>query len=170
MGFGQRLTHSIASWSDLHFHSQNPATASLVSGNGPSVTIRFCPENLTRAPFELGCNPSPASITPALFNSSLNLLISARSWSLGILPASEFLLALTITMNLILLVPLRQFGFRQSSSRAGQFSLRIFLRALFDRASVGHRTNPHDRAILKTRTLLRDLDRFVLVGDRQIQI
>jgi hypothetical protein len=40
------------------------------------------------------------------------LLISARSCSLGILPASEFLLALTITMNLILLVPLRQFGFR----------------------------------------------------------
>src|SRR5918996_6656514 len=98
MGFGQRLTHSIASWSDLHFHNQKPATNSLVSGNGPSVTIRFCPENLTRAPFELGCNPSASSSTPAFFNSSLNLLISVRSCALGSLPASEFLLALTITI------------------------------------------------------------------------
>src|SRR5215510_2612896 len=111
MGFGQRLTHSIASCSDLHFHSQKPATNSLVSGKGPSVTIRFWPENLTRAPLELGCNPSPASITPALVNSSLNLLVSARSSALGILPASEFLLAFTITMNLILMFPFHSIWF-----------------------------------------------------------
>ena len=30
---------------------------------------------LTRAPLELGCKPSPASITPALVSSSLNLPI-----------------------------------------------------------------------------------------------
>src|SRR5262249_29887103 len=111
MGFGQRLTQSIASCSDLHFHSQKPAINSLVSGNGPSVTIRFFPENLIRAPFELGCNPSPATITPALFNSSLNLLIPARSSALGFLPASEFLLALTITMNLMLVSPFRSIWF-----------------------------------------------------------
>jgi hypothetical protein len=63
----------------LHFQSQNPATNSLVSANGPSITIRFSPENLTRAPFELGCNPSPASITPAFVSSSLNLPISVSS-------------------------------------------------------------------------------------------
>src|SRR5437764_8674931 len=121
MGFGQRLTHSIASWSELHFHSQKPAINSFVSGKGPSVTIRSGPANLTRAPFELGCNPSPASIMPALLNSSLNLPISARSSALGILPASEFLLALTTTMNLILTFPSRfDLG---SGSRAGQLSL-----------------------------------------------
>jgi len=48
-------------------------------GECPSITIRFSPENLTRAPFELGCNPSPASITPAFVSSSLNLPISVSS-------------------------------------------------------------------------------------------
>src|SRR5947208_2301054 len=54
IGLGQRLTQSIASCSDLHFQSQNPATSSFVSVKGPSITVRFSPENLTRAPFELG--------------------------------------------------------------------------------------------------------------------
>jgi len=53
MGLGQRLTHSIASCSDAHFHSPKPATSSFVSANGPSITVRFVPANLTRAPFEL---------------------------------------------------------------------------------------------------------------------
>src|SRR5262249_48743903 len=43
----------------------------------------------------------PASITPALTNSSLNFPISAKSFSLGMTPASLFLVALTITMNRI---------------------------------------------------------------------
>src|SRR5206468_5392107 len=46
VGFGQRLTRSIASSLDLHFHSQNPAISSLVSENGPSTTVRLVPENL----------------------------------------------------------------------------------------------------------------------------
>ena len=54
IGFGAFLTHSIASSRDLHWKIQNPAMSSLVSGNGPSVTIRLLPENLTRAPLELG--------------------------------------------------------------------------------------------------------------------
>src|SRR5262245_46355241 len=43
----------------------------------------------------------PASITPALTNSSLNLPIAVSNSVLGNLPASESLVALTITMNLI---------------------------------------------------------------------
>src|SRR3984893_14743545 len=101
MGLGQRLTHSIASGNDAHFHSQKPATSSFVSVNGPSITVRFSPAKLTRAPFELACSPSPASSTPALIRSSLTFPISARSFSLGRAPASEDLVALTITMNRI---------------------------------------------------------------------
>src|SRR5262249_53303487 len=105
MGLGQRLTQSIVSFSDLHCQIQKPATSSLVSAKGPSITVRLFAENLTRAPFELACSPSAASITPALVSSSLNLPISARSFSLGIMPASEFLLALTITMNRMVVSP-----------------------------------------------------------------
>src|SRR5271165_4977276 len=101
MGLGQPLTHSIASSSDAHFHSQKPATSSFVSANGPSITIRFSPANFTRTPFELACRPSAASSTPALISSSLNFPISARNSSLGRAPASEGLVALTITMNRI---------------------------------------------------------------------
>jgi len=48
------LTHSIASAFDFTCHIQKPATSSFVSAKGPSITLRFAPENLTRAPFELG--------------------------------------------------------------------------------------------------------------------
>ena len=52
-----------------------------------------------RFPFALGWSPSPASITPALTSSSLNLPISANSASLGRAPASLFFVAFTITMT-----------------------------------------------------------------------
>ena len=71
IGFGQRRTHSIASSIERTCHSQKPATSSWVSVNGPSVTVRVLPEKRTRTPRELGCKPSPASITPALTSSSL---------------------------------------------------------------------------------------------------
>ncbi len=96
-----RLTHSIASSIDFTCQSQKPAINSLVSVNGPSTTVRFAPANLTRAPFELGWRPSPASITPAFISSSLNRPISVRSCSDGRTPASESLLALTRIMNRI---------------------------------------------------------------------
>src|SRR5947209_4744752 len=35
---------------DFTWISQNPATSSLVSLKGPSITVRFSPENRTRAP------------------------------------------------------------------------------------------------------------------------
>src|SRR5258706_9968143 len=101
IGLGQRFTHSIASCFDFTCQIQNPATSSLVSAKGPSMTVRLAPENRTRAPFELGCSPSPASITPAFTSSSLNFPIAARSFSSGITPASESLLALTMIMNRI---------------------------------------------------------------------
>src|SRR5215510_8275249 len=110
MGLGQRLTQSIASCSDLHFQSQNPATSSLVSANGPSITVRLSPENLTRAPLELGCSPLPSSITPAFTISSLNFAMAESSSSEGILPASESLVALTITMKRMVVSPLRFSG------------------------------------------------------------
>jgi hypothetical protein len=40
---------------DLTRHNQNPAITSLDSVNGPSVIVRFFPENLTRTP--LGVKP-----------------------------------------------------------------------------------------------------------------
>ena len=68
----------MASSLDLTWSSQKPAISSLVSAKGPSMTVRSLPENLMRAPFELGWSPSPASITPAFTSSSLNFPISVE--------------------------------------------------------------------------------------------
>src|SRR5262245_47345313 len=95
----------MASCFDLHLHGQNPAISSLASANGPSITVRLSPENLTRAPLELGWSPSPASITPAFTSSSLKLPIAARSFSSGRTPASVFLSALMMIMNRIAVSP-----------------------------------------------------------------
>ena len=62
-------------------------------------TSPWLPANFTRAPFRLGCRPSPASITPAFTSSSLNLPMSARSFWSGMTPASESSVARTITMK-----------------------------------------------------------------------
>src|SRR3977135_2523202 len=93
--------------------SQKPATRSLVPLNGPLVTVRSLPEYLMRAPFELGCRPSPASMTPAFTISSLNLPMAVSNSVLGMTPASLFLSAFTITMNRIVtlhLISVRQAG------------------------------------------------------------
>src|SRR6266545_3549243 len=70
------------------------------------MTVRLVPEKRTRAPFALDCSPAPSSITPALTSSSLYFTIAASISSDGILPASESLLAFTITMKRIGLSPL----------------------------------------------------------------
>src|SRR5882724_13113596 len=114
---GARLSHSIASSLDFTCQSQNPATSSLVSAKGPSITVRFPFSNLTRAPLEVGWSPSPASITPAFTSSSLNLPMSASIFSLGRTPASESLLAFTITMNRMSCLLGWQPGFRTISDR-----------------------------------------------------
>src|SRR6266851_2584208 len=102
---GLRLSHSTASSMDLTCHSQKPAISSLVSVKGPSMTVGFSPEKRTRLPLELACSPSPASMTPAFTSSSLYLPIFVRISVLGRMPASESLLALTITMTLIVMSP-----------------------------------------------------------------
>src|SRR5262249_4037931 len=99
---GARLSHSIASSFDFTCHSQKPAISSFVSVNGPSVTVRSSPENFTRPPLELGWSPSAASITPAFTSCSLYLPIFSRISRSGRTPASDSLLALTITMNRML--------------------------------------------------------------------
>src|SRR5437016_3378109 len=66
---GARFSQSIASFSDFTCHSQKPAISSFVSVNGPSITVRLLPANLTRAPLELAWSPSPARSMPA-FSSS----------------------------------------------------------------------------------------------------
>src|SRR2546429_6836190 len=72
---------------------QYPAISSFDSVKGPSTTVRFPPENLMRAPLELGCRPARSRSTPAFSSSSLYFPIADRSSSLGILPASESLFA-----------------------------------------------------------------------------
>src|SRR5258707_6408655 len=54
-----------------------------------------------RLPLEVGWRPSAARRTPAFTSSSLNLPMLVRSSVLGRMPASESLLALTITMQRI---------------------------------------------------------------------
>src|SRR5262245_58867948 len=76
------------------------------------MTHAVPPDNTNRFPLLLACRPSPANITPALTSSSLNLPMSASSFSLGITPASEFFVALTITMTRIVVLLL----FREDGS------------------------------------------------------
>src|SRR5688572_20761105 len=65
------------------------------------MTVRSLPRKRTRTPLLLGCSPSPATMIPAATSSSLNAVMSVRSCSLGIVPASELLVALTITITRI---------------------------------------------------------------------
>src|ERR1700730_14260120 len=50
---GARLSHSTASSIDFTCQSQYQAMRSLVSAKGPSITVRFGPENRTRLPLEV---------------------------------------------------------------------------------------------------------------------
>jgi len=69
IGIRQRFTIRIASSSEFNFQIQYPETRSLVFENGPMVTARSFPENVTRAPLELDWTPAPSSITPASMSS-----------------------------------------------------------------------------------------------------
>jgi hypothetical protein len=98
---GAFFSQSSASAFDFTFQIQKPATSSLVSANGPSTTVRRSPSKRTRAPFELACSPSPASITPASTSSWLYLPIACNISALGSTPFSESRFAFTITMKRI---------------------------------------------------------------------
>src|SRR5262249_19182198 len=85
---------------------------------GPSMTVVFPPENLMRAPLEVGCSPSPASMTPALTISSLNFPMSARIFWSGMIPASDSLFAGTMAMKRIVGSPFEGLNSRQGSRTA----------------------------------------------------
>src|SRR3954452_874479 len=61
--------------------------------------------NRTRLPCEEARRPSPASMTPALTSSALNLPISFSSSVVGISPASDRSFAFTSTMTRIAALP-----------------------------------------------------------------
>src|SRR5215469_14705608 len=103
--------------------TQYPAISSFDSAKGPSTTVRFSPENLMRAPWELGCRPARSRSTPAFSSSSLYLPITERSSSLGILPASESLLAFTIIMNRMDVAPLIGLELTPDSVEPAELSL-----------------------------------------------
>src|SRR5829696_3697313 len=75
--------------------------SSFDSVNGPSITVRLSPSKRTRAAFDVGWRPSPASITPALTSSSLKLPMSVSSFSSGISPRSLLSSPGTSTMTRI---------------------------------------------------------------------
>src|SRR5207302_4252113 len=89
---------------DFTFQTQKPATSSFVSANGPSTTVRLLPSKRTRLALDVGCSPSPESITPAFTSSSLNFVIFSRSSRLGITPASDSALPGTRTMTRIVVL------------------------------------------------------------------
>src|SRR5438552_7660572 len=74
---------------------------SFASAKGPSITMRFAPEYLTRQPLELGFKPEASSRTPAFCRSSWYFCISEMSFSEGITPDSVSFVALTMIMNRI---------------------------------------------------------------------
>src|SRR6516225_5939266 len=65
-----------------------PPTNSFVSAKGPSVTANFPSDNRTRAPKELGRQPSVESSQPAVIASSINLPILSISCWLGGAPSA----------------------------------------------------------------------------------
>ena len=69
--------------------TQYPATGSFESPKGPSRTVRFPSENMTRLPSPLGCSPARSRSTPASLSSSLYFPIAVSSSSLGCAPASD---------------------------------------------------------------------------------
>src|SRR5438477_11470483 len=74
---------------------------SFASAKGPSITMRFAPEYLTRQPLELGFKPEASSRTPAFCRSWWYFCISEMSFSGGITPDSVSFVALTMIMNRI---------------------------------------------------------------------
>ena len=61
LGVGGALDPLDGLCEDLTCQIWKPAMSSLASVKGPSMTVRDLPENLTRAPLELGWRPSEAS-------------------------------------------------------------------------------------------------------------
>jgi hypothetical protein len=95
----------------LDVPQQYPATSSLVSANGPSMTVRLGPESRTRLPFRGRVESLAGDHDPGLDQfPRCSLPISASIFSSGMTPASDAFVAFTITITRIvvpclLLVP-----------------------------------------------------------------
>src|SRR5580692_7484149 len=94
---GARLAHSTASSIEFTWRIQYPAVSFFDSSNGPVMTARLPPENLTRRPSALGSSPARSTSAPACLRSSLYLPIAASSSSLGTAPGSGSPLIINIT-------------------------------------------------------------------------
>src|SRR5437762_1322322 len=73
--------------------------SSLVSGNGPSITVHLLPLYFTRAPWLVGVRPPRSSSTPAFSSSSLNACIARIASLVGGLAASVRLVAIANIMT-----------------------------------------------------------------------
>src|SRR5262249_16812170 len=101
----KRLVQWIASSFDATWNRAWEAFSSWDSVKGPSITVNWPGASRTRLPFELGCSPSVASITPAFVISSMNSPILSMSLRLGGAPASELSSALSMPRIPIVLSP-----------------------------------------------------------------
>ncbi len=101
----KRVVHFNISVFDGASKMAKPPTTSLASVKGPSVTVTLPSESRTRAPAEVGCRPTPSTITqPAL-------PASCTSWSMASKNALDGMPAipsidLTNEMNRIVVTPL----------------------------------------------------------------
>ena len=71
--------------------------------------LGFPPENLTRAPFELGWSPSPSSSTPAFTSSSLYFPIVGKELLARHVARLGALVALRMIMNRIAGLPVKAY-------------------------------------------------------------
>src|SRR6202035_4713801 len=128
-----RFTQATASSMSLTSQSQKPATSSLVSANGPSMTVRPGPSNAIRLPCEEGLRPWAASLMPALTNSSLYLCIASHISVVGRMPFSLSPVGFTstITRMVCLLVLAGLFG-QVSERRRGFAEIDIVLQISLD--------------------------------------
>ena len=85
--------------------SARPARGSLAEAPGLALARQLLREDQLTGSAVISVRTSPASITPALTSSSLYFPIAASNSVLGITPASESFVALTRTINFIVVSP-----------------------------------------------------------------
>src|SRR3954469_22811004 len=107
MGLGQRFAQATASSMSLTSQIEKPAISSLVSANGPSMTVRPEPSKAMRLAWALGLRPAAATMMPALTSSSVNRSIASNASVVGGTPFSVSSLAFTSTMTRIVCLLVR---------------------------------------------------------------
>src|SRR4029079_131736 len=125
---------------------EKPAISSRVSANGPAMTVRLGPSQVSRLSGALFLRPAPATNTPALTSSSMNRSIAANASGEGGAPLSlsSVVFANTITRLVSLLV--RAFRFRVSlARRTSLLEIDAVLQTLLDVRSARKDEPRHDR-------------------------